>query len=206
MEWAEGHTQDELDRAQELFGVTFPPDLVAFYLEKRPAETYDWTKDHDSIWRMLAWPYEGLWFDVVHNGLWWDSWGSKPERRSDQQDVLRAVLAAAPRLIPLFGHRFIPQSPCEAGNPVFSVYQSDLIVYGANLAHYFEREFASSSDEGEPWPEVKRIPFWSQIAEHRGTHPPPVDLSPEARARLQQTLDALRDGTAQFGPEITRLP
>src|SRR5215469_14029888 len=173
MEWVRGYTQEELDGAQEMFGLTFPPDLVALYRERRPAKAYDWTKDQERIWRMLAWPYEGLWFDVVHSGLWWDSWGPKPQNRSDQQDVLRQVLAAAPMLIPIFGHRFIPQSPSEAGNPVFSVYQSDIIVYGANLEHYFEQEFHPQAATNENWPEVKTIQFWSEMIENRGTNPPP---------------------------------
>jgi len=207
MEWVNGHTQDELDAAQDMFGLTFPPDLVELYREKRPALAYDWTKDHDAIWRMLAWPYEGLWFDVVHNGLWWDAWGPKPGRRSDQQDVLRQVVATAPRLIPIYSHRFIPQSPSEPGNPVFSVYQSDIIVYGAKLADYFEREFDAGALRDKDWPSIKRIPFWSEMIENRGTNPPPVQLSDEARAHLQEVLDGLKNGTAEFkivgtiGPE-----
>lgn len=49
MEWVKGYTQEELDAAQEMFGLTFPPDLVALYRERRPAEAYDWTRDFDSI-------------------------------------------------------------------------------------------------------------------------------------------------------------
>ena len=79
-------------------GSPFRPTLWRVYREKRPALAYDWTKDQDTIWRMLAWPNEGLWFDVGHNGLWWDAWGPKPERRAgDPADVLRRVVAAAPR-------------------------------------------------------------------------------------------------------------
>lgn len=46
------------------------------------------------------------------------------------------VLKAAPRLIPICSHRYIPEEPHDAGNPVFSVMQSDVIYYGADLANY----------------------------------------------------------------------
>jgi len=49
---------------------------------------------------------------------------------------------AAPHLIPVFGHRYVLAEPCRPGNPFFSIVQSDLIIYGANLRTYFLAEFA----------------------------------------------------------------
>jgi hypothetical protein len=63
----------------------------------------------------------------------------------------------------LFSHRYLPETPNESGNPVFSVCQSDVIYYGADLAHYFEREFGSTD---RLWPDrIKYIPFWSDLVE-----------------------------------------
>ena len=45
--------------------------------------------------------------------------------------------AQAPRLIPLISHRYLPETANETGNPVFSVYQSDVIHYGTDVADYF---------------------------------------------------------------------
>ncbi len=75
---------------------------------------------------------------------------------------MQAAVAAAPTLIPLIGHRFLPSEPNEAGNPVFSVYQTDIIYYGANLEHYFNNEFRgwSASEDGA----YRQIPFWSDLA------------------------------------------
>jgi hypothetical protein len=42
----------------------------------------------------------------------------------------------------LISHRYLPEKSHEPGNPVFSVYQADVIYYGADLIDYFEREFA----------------------------------------------------------------
>ena len=72
----------------------------------------------------------------------------------------------APRLIPLVSHRYLPETPRVAGNPVFSVRQSDVICYGADLADYFEREFVAPR---RPPPVTHRyVPFWSDLAARNG--------------------------------------
>jgi hypothetical protein len=64
--------------------------------------------------------------------------------------------AQAPRLIPLISHRYLPETPNEADNPVFPVYRSDAIHYGIDLADYFE--FVGYNKR--PWPDqIKHIPF-----------------------------------------------
>ena len=68
-------------------------------------------------------------------------------------------VAAAPRLIPIYGHRMMPDEPQEPGNPVFSVHQTDIIHYGFDLADYLRHEFGLPGRE--PWPErVRPIRFW----------------------------------------------
>ena len=51
---------------------------------------------------------------------------------------------------------------------MFSVYQSDIIYYGADLADYFEREFFSEGKMVDPVPyaSVRRIEFWSFLVEN----------------------------------------
>ena len=139
--WAEGYTQGELDDAQERFGLCFPPDLVELLLDRRPLGGWDWRTDEAGIRGVLGFPLSGLLFDVEHNVLWWPEWGQRPRSAKERAEVVSAVVQAAPPLIPIIGHRFIPQLPNEAGNPVFSVVQSDVIYYGSDLGDYFEREF-----------------------------------------------------------------
>src|SRR6478735_667220 len=138
--WTQGYTRDELDAAQERFELRFPPDLVELLLDRRPIEGWDWRNDEAGIRRALDHPLDGLLFDVEHNDLWWPEWGERPTSAGDRADVLTAVVHAAPRLVPLVGHRYIPEEPHQAGNPVFSVMNSDVIYYGANLPEYFANE------------------------------------------------------------------
>lgn len=160
-DWTTGYTRSELDAAQERFNLRFPPDLVELLLDRRPLKGWDWRTDDAGIRRALEHPLEGLLFDVEHNGLWWPEWGEKPASADEQAEVVTAVVNAAPRLIPLIGHRYIPEEPHESGNPVFSVMQSDVIYYGANLAEYFANEFGGTYQVGS----VRPIPFWSEIVE-----------------------------------------
>jgi hypothetical protein len=165
-QWLNGYTQAELDSAQRRFGLEFPADLIALLREKRPANGHDWTNDVE-IRRALAWPFEGLLFDVEQNHLWWPEWGARPTSADACKEVLRSIVSRAPKLIPLIAHRYLPEEPREQGNPVFSVYQADVIYYGANLTDYFEREFLGFNHR--PWSQpTKRIPFWSDLVERNG--------------------------------------
>jgi len=161
--WAEGYTQSELDAAQEKYRLVFPPDLIALLRDRRPVLGYDWRSDDKEIREMLRWPFEGLLFDVENNGLWWPEWGERPKTTKGRSEVLAKVLDRAPKLIPLVSHRYLPSEPHEAGNPVFSVYQSDVIYYGADLKDYFQREFVEP-DRPLP-PHVKHIRFWSDLVD-----------------------------------------
>ena len=121
---------------------------------------------------MLGWPLDGLLFDVENNGLWWSEWGNRPANLQARAEVLAKVVSEAPKLIPLVSHRYLPAEPHEAGNPVFSVYQSDVIYYGGDLANYFEREFVNPrvpfSKRIPLSNPIKRIRFWSDLVERNG--------------------------------------
>jgi hypothetical protein len=165
--WGKGYSQAALDLAQEKYDLVFPPDLIALFRERRPLLGYDWRTDDAAIRDMLNRPLEGLLFDVEHDVLWWPEWGERPATAEARKEVLSAVVARAPKLIPLFSHRYIPTEPHQSGNPVFSVHQSDIIYYGANLANYFEREFG---DGDRPLsPHIRSIRFWSDLVERSGS-------------------------------------
>jgi hypothetical protein len=164
--WAEGYTQGELDTAQEKYGLVFPPDLIAFYRERRPVRAWDWRTDDKEIREMLTWPLEGLLFDVENDDLWWPEWGPRPHSAKARAEVLGHVVAHAPKLIPLLSHRYLPAEPHEAGNPVFSVYQADIIYYGADVTDYFERELVEPRRPLRG--HIKRIRFWSEMVDRNG--------------------------------------
>lgn len=158
--WSPGYTQRELDEAQDRYALRFPPDLIALFLERRPALGYHWTTEDNRIRQMLRWPLETL-LTGVEAGFWWPDWGARPDAMNERSEVVSAALMAAPQLIPLLGHRFIPETPNEAGNPVFSMCGFDTVYYGANLSEYFQNEFEGQYEVGM----TRHVPFWSDFVE-----------------------------------------
>jgi len=74
--------------------------------------------------------------------------------------VAGELVAAAPRLIPIYMHRMMPDEPHLPGNPVFSVHQTDIIHYGFDLADYLRNDFGLPGRE--PWPaQVRPIRCWN---------------------------------------------
>src|SRR5207302_6554224 len=117
----------------------FPPDLRSFVQHALPVSGswVDWRGCLEATVReRLEWPADGICFDVEHAGFWLDDWGPRPERLEDAFAVVREQVARAPRLIPICSHRYLPDEPLMAGNPVFSVHQTDIIHYGFDLASY----------------------------------------------------------------------
>jgi len=164
-----GLTPGEFSAIEREYGFCFPPDLREFLGYALPVSNgwLNWRRESRSeIIKALDWPFEGICFDIEHNAFWLDSWGAKPAASESAFSIARAAIAAAPRLIPIYRHRFLPDRPCEAGNPVFSVYQTDIIHYGSDLFHYFCNEFgyhfgrAGYAYDGR----ARHIEFWSDLA------------------------------------------
>ena len=80
---------------------------------------------------------------------------------------MREDFKSWPRLVPVFGHRYLVVDPCEPGNPVFSIMQTDIIYYGTNLGEYLTYEFLTpNTDKVYTTPE-KHIPIWHDFAVRR---------------------------------------
>jgi hypothetical protein len=163
IEFAAGLTDDEIGRVEARFGFRFPPDLRAFLQTALPQgpQFPDWRSGDPAALRdWLDLPRQGILFDIEHNGFWLEEWGPRPQTLEEVCRVASELIAAAPKLIPIFGHRMMPDEPHLPGNPVFSVHQTDIIYYGFDLADYLRHEF--NLPGREPWPEHYRpIRFWN---------------------------------------------
>jgi hypothetical protein len=159
-----GYGQQELDDIQQRWKVRFPADLIDIYRKRRSVidNGFDWVKTPGAeIQRMMDAPLEGILFDVRENAFWLSEWGEKPKSNAAAEEIVRAAVAAAPRLIPVYSHRYLPETPFGRGNPVFSVVQTDIIVYGPNLDLYVAQEMHGTSRAIA----ARRIPFWTQLTE-----------------------------------------
>jgi len=194
--WTRPLGEAEISAAEKKWDLAFPPDYKLFLgvlhttdLPPRQrkwkgtagdselVETVgfpNWLGDDGVIRERLARPLEGLEFDVERNELWLKEWGEKPSAVESRKRKLRAEFQKAPRLIPVIGHRYLLAQPCESGNPVLSVYQSDIVTYGSDLRSYLLNEFADevglTKEELEQERRLvteknrlARIPFWGPV-------------------------------------------
>ena len=141
-----GLTDEEVSQVEKTFGFRFPPDLRMLLQHALPVSKgwLNWRDEaEETIRHRMAWPADGICFDIEHNNFWMKAWGSRPDDLLAAFSIARHQVAAAPTLIPVLGHRFLPEEPFLAGNPVLSVYQTDIIHYGSDLASYFSNEFSA---------------------------------------------------------------
>jgi len=168
-----GLSEDRLHRAEDLFGLAFPPLWRAVLGLVHPIRRYvavqsgyqspsncpDWRLRDEARTRLLIdAPAEGVLFDVEENGFWWNAWGNRPEQTEDRLVVARQELARVPTLIPLFGYLYI------AGvddSPVFRIIQADVGVSAVTLADLTDdRAAVAVAAAGCP---VGQVPFWSEL-------------------------------------------
>lgn len=170
-----GLTSGEVAMIEAHFEFTFPRDLrhvLEFALPvgdvpkrsgviKNGSGFPNWRELGLEVMReQMSWPIEGVIYDVERNGFWLKSWGNKPPTAARAIETAREALTRLPKLIPVYGHRYICESPPRSGNPVLSVWQTDIIYYGGNLQDYLMREFYGERDIlAQP----SKVPGWSQI-------------------------------------------
>lgn len=160
-----GLTGAELAGVEQTFGFRFPPDYRRLLTLALPLgkDWPDWRAgDPDTLRAQVEWPVEGILFDVEENGFWHPDWPSRPDALGDALETARAALADVPPLVPVYGHRYLPTVPSAAGNPVLSVYQTDVVYYGNDLLDWFDCEFRRHVVPTAP---RRRVPFWSWFVE-----------------------------------------
>jgi hypothetical protein len=163
MPFDEGLTDAEVLHAERKYDLHFPPDLREFLQTVLPRgyPLYpDWRSGEEEWMRsMLRQPLDGILFDVEHNDFWLPEWGARPIRFGAARMIVEKYVNQAPRLIPIYTHRMMPDRPQQDGNPVFSVHQTDIVHYGFDLDDYLRHEFRLP--DRKPWPaEIHAIEFW----------------------------------------------
>jgi len=177
-----GLTDAEFARLERDYDVEFAEDHRAFLAVglplnrpplNRPPEAGqtrfkpwpDWRDgDPADLREKLGWPVEGALFDVEHNALWHPSWGQRPAGNSQALSIARQHLTQAPTMIPVYAHRYLPAGRGTCGHPVLSIYQTDIIIYGTDLAEYIDHEFTTPDRPISPgWIPPPMVPFWSEF-------------------------------------------
>lgn len=107
-------------------------------------------------------------FDIEHNTFWDPEWGSKPNSKEEAKAIAKKAIEQAPNLIPVFSHRYLPSEPYERGNPVLSVYQTDIVVYGVDLPTYLANEFHwPLAEQAKPTKDIRSWTRWMLLGSGR---------------------------------------
>jgi hypothetical protein len=166
----EGLTKEEIQSIQSRYHIIFPPDLKEFLSISLPISDLfiNWRsiekENIERIYDIINWPLEGIIFDIENNAFWYEKWGKKPETLNEAIEICKIEYAKAPTMIPIYSHRYIPSVPYEIDNPVFSIYQTDIIYYGKNLVDYLLVEFGLKKHQDIKFNKIKNIEFWTDLA------------------------------------------
>lgn len=162
-----GLTDAEVATIQRDLDVAFGPEHSELLQAALPVGSPSWpdwrTDSADTLAARLDWPIDGVVFDVLNNAFWPSSWGERPADPEERERRARVQLDGVPRLVPLFGHRYLAVDPAYRRSPVFSVYQTDVVFYGDNLLDWVAHEFKVLPLH--PSPTRTHVPFWSDLAQ-----------------------------------------
>lgn len=173
-----GLTDQEVSDIESHCHFRFPPDLKLFLQLGMPQGSHNrsgidqfpnWRDNPEKIMQDNKADWEGaVCFDIENANYWMPTeWGEKPKDLAEQFAIAKNYLQDIPIMIPIYAHRMMPVEPCEAGNPVFSVWQAiDTIHYGYNLTNYLRNEFLAREHDWGKDSDYKIIRYWSKVTQY----------------------------------------
>ena len=167
VEFETGLTVEEIAKIQEIYKIIFPKSLKEFLTIVLPISKgfYNWRNFKQDnvrfIKEIINRPIENV-DELAEEVYWCDDWGEEPKNEMENALIVRERLKSAPRLIPIYVHRYMPMIP-EDNPPVISIHDIDIIYYGENLEDYFKVEFGEKKQGKIEFKNINPIPFWSDI-------------------------------------------
>lgn len=167
---AEGASAQEVDAFEAETGLELPDDLrwLVQNTHDPGGAFFGWLKEPERIAESRDWIRNGIEFDLQHGTTWLKRWGEPPKEIDARIEIFRADFQSWPALVPVMGHRFLRIDPCNSGQPVYSIVQTDIIYYGANLASWLAMEFLRRPMSER---EIKSLPTdspWDAYAHNLG--------------------------------------
>ncbi|WP_194191842.1 SMI1/KNR4 family protein [Clostridium chrysemydis] len=167
IEFEIGLSNDEIKRIEEVFNIEFPKDLKELYKIALPISKgfYNWRNFNDEnvtfINEVIKRPIKDI-YELADGVYWCDEWGEEPNNELEKVEIIRSLLKKAPKLIPIYAHRYMPQVN-RINTPIFSIHDTDIICYGENLTSYLEIEFGTEKQSDINYEKLTYIPFWSDL-------------------------------------------
>ncbi|MGW0197289.1 hypothetical protein [Nonomuraea sp. NPDC003201] len=158
------------------YGIEFADDHRAFLAaglpinSARPEAGATWERpwpdwrdgEEEELRHHVEWPVRQVLRDVEY-GAWLSSWGAQPKDKAEALRIAGDALARAPKLIPLYAHRFLPGGRGTSGSQVLSIWGTDIISYGRDLAEYVTNDFHPRDGDAEPWEQGDAVAVWGEF-------------------------------------------
>lgn len=139
----EGLSDAEFSAIEGSYGLEFPSDLRAILREGLPlgAGFPNWrSSSPEQLRGLLRLPASAILIEVSRGSFWCQAaWGPRPEGLAEAVSVAKGVMDAAPPLVPIYGHFYMPSRPNLPGNPVFFVRGGEVRCSGYDLTDFFLR-------------------------------------------------------------------
>jgi hypothetical protein len=205
--WRGGMSESDLDIVEAMFSVHLPsayrrflrtlhtpdPPRAALVVRRGRLERVeerlfpDWTGATTPLLAAFEAPIDGL-LRGVAVGRWHPAWGERPDDVRQRARVVRGLAAAAPRLIPFAGERYLVALPGRDDGPVLAVHGADVAMIAPDLRGGLLRELGLGEGSARPVDgagsgdddlapasaDVERVPFWSDVADGVPWRPPGV--------------------------------
>lgn len=167
VEFEKGLTYEEIVQIEKIYQIIFPNSLRKFLMTALPISNgfYNWRNTENPniefIKEVIRRPIEEI--DKSAEEVYWcDDWGDEPEDVKDVAKEVRERLKKAPKLVPIYAHRYLPIT-LDENPPIISVHNLDIIYYGKNLENYIQIEFGVENQSEIEVNNIKPIPFWTDI-------------------------------------------
>ena len=167
IEFEKGLTLDELKQIEKLYQIKFPSSLREFLMMKLPISKgfYNWRNMQDDnvqfIKKTMSKPLLDI-YNMAEEVYWCDDWGEEPEEKNFFSKAVRERLKEAPKLLPIYAHRYMPMI-LEENPPIISIHGIDIIYYGKNLEDYFNIEFGMTTQDTIEVQDITPVSFWTDI-------------------------------------------
>ena len=169
-----GLTQSELEKIYEIYEIKFPLSLKSFLTTALPVSDgfYDWRdlssenimKIKNTMQHFYKFVKSASFEEYIPNSTYsLDQWYKIS--REQRVEVVVELYKNAPKIIPVYSHRFMLEINHDNDQPILSIHYDDIVYYGRNLQEYLLHEFCSV-DISKYISEYKNMPFLTDMMEN----------------------------------------
>jgi len=156
-------TDKHINELEKFFWFCIPTEYKEVLKNWMPVgnDFTNWS-DQGSVQKSYDILLDWILFDILTNNLWFDRrWESISN--SEKIKIITNMYDKSPKLIPIYWHRFILEKWYIENNPVFSIHQSDVIIYWESLEQRVNIEFWNSKLQNININNYSGLWIWSDL-------------------------------------------